>query len=165
MQGDLTPSPMGNHSAGAGMVPRALFKLFQQLEANDSDYSDKISYVELYNEELRDLLASDWTEPVGNQQPMSAGMNTQGSGGLKLYDDHSKRGVVIQGIEEPTVRTAADAVALLRKGSERRQTAATKSNDHSRCVDAFILFRADDQLRRQPFTSYFLVHSTLQRNF
>jgi kinesin family member 11 len=136
MQGDLTPSSLGIPSAGAGMIPRVLFRLFQHLESHASDFSVKISFVELYNEELRDLLAPEMTTPIGNTQPMGMGSmqqaQAQGTTNLKIFDDSSKRGVFIQGLEETAVKDAADAIALLTKGSQRRQIAATKFNDHSR---------------------------------
>ncbi|KAF7976325.1 hypothetical protein HWV62_7048 [Athelia sp. TMB] len=132
MAGDLTPTPMGNPSAQAGMIPRVLFWLFHQLEKNASDYSVKVSYVELYNEELRDLLGSEMATPAGSAQPMSKGSNAPSSdGGLKIFDDASKKGVFIQNLEETLVKNSADALALLTKGSHRRQIAATKFNDHS----------------------------------
>ncbi|KAG8217543.1 P-loop containing nucleoside triphosphate hydrolase protein, partial [Butyriboletus roseoflavus] len=131
MQGDLTPTPMGNPSAQAGMIPRVLFRLFHQLETSAADYSVKISFVELYNEELRDLLANELSAPAGSTQPMGKGVPSDNQGGLKIFDDTSKKGVFIQGLEEIPVKDAADALALLTKGSHRRQIAATKFNDHS----------------------------------
>ncbi|KAH7889682.1 P-loop containing nucleoside triphosphate hydrolase protein [Phlebopus sp. FC_14] len=131
MQGDLTPTPMGNPSAQAGMIPRVLFRLFHQLETSGADYSVKISFVELYNEELRDLLANELSAPVGSAQPMGKGGPSDNQGVLKIFDDASKKGVFIQGLEEVLVKDATDALALLTKGSHRRQIAATKFNDHS----------------------------------
>ncbi|KDQ60800.1 hypothetical protein JAAARDRAFT_204605 [Jaapia argillacea MUCL 33604] len=132
MQGDLAPTPMGNPSAQAGMIPRVLFRLFHQLESSKSDYSVKISFIELYNEELRDLLAPELAAPVGSAQPMGKGSGTvTDASGLKIFEDASKKGVFIQGLEEPCVKDAADALTLLSKGSHRRQVAATKFNDHS----------------------------------
>lgn len=131
MQGDLSLSPLGNPSAQAGMVPRALFKLFHHLESSVNDYSVKISYVELYNEELRDLLASDLSAPTGTTQPMGMGAPKDGPGTLRIFEDSSKKGVLIQGLEEVPVKDFNDALALLEKGSQRRQIAATKFNDHS----------------------------------
>src|SRR5712691_11710511 len=99
MQGDLGITPLGNPVAGAGMIPRVLVRLFSQLEESGADYSVKISYIELYNEELRDLLASDLAAPMGNSQPMSMGSGSSrdvAAGGLKIFDDTSKRGVLIQ---------------------------------------------------------------------
>ncbi|KAJ7582682.1 kinesin 2 [Mycena floridula] len=129
MQGDLAPTPLGNPSAHAGMIPRVLFRLFHHLETSETDYSVKISYIELYNEELRDLLSNDLAAPTGNTQPMGKDKNVDN--GLKIFDDANKRGVFIQGVEEVSVKNSKDALALLTKGSERRQIAATKFNDHS----------------------------------
>jgi kinesin family member 11 len=134
MQGDLNPTPMGNPSAQAGMIPRVLFRLFHELEKAATDYSVKISFAELYNEELRDLLANELAAPSGSTQPMDRGSKDVPGGqtaGLKIFDDSNKKGVFIQGLEELSVKNAADALALLTKGSQRRQIAATKFNDHS----------------------------------
>ncbi|SCU80130.1 LAFA_0B07668g1_1 [Lachancea sp. 'fantastica'] len=47
----------GELSQGAGIIPRVLFKVFDALEdANSDDYMIKCTFVELYNEELKDLL-------------------------------------------------------------------------------------------------------------
>lgn len=136
MQGDLVPTPMGNPSPQAGMIPRVLFRLFHYLDTNVTDYTVKISFIELYNEELRDLLASDLAAPASSAQPMGKGGSSSSSqleqqGALKIFDDGSKKGVWIQGVEEVNVRDASAALALLTKGSHRRQVAATKFNDHS----------------------------------
>ncbi|KAJ7856859.1 P-loop containing nucleoside triphosphate hydrolase protein [Mycena olivaceomarginata] len=135
MQGDLAPTPLGNPSVNAGMIPRVLFRLFHHLESSASDFSVKISYVELYNEELRDLLATELSAPTGSTQPMGMGKDTrapQAPEGLKIFDDASKHGVLIQGLEEIAVKDSADALALLTKGSERRQIAATKRRPRRR---------------------------------
>lgn len=127
----MTLTPLGNPSAQAGMIPRVLFKLFHQLESSGADYSVKVSYVELYNEELRDLLAPELSAPIGSTQPMGLGNSKETQTGLKIFDDTSKKGVFIQGLEETPVKDFSDALALLAKGSQRRQIAATKFNDHS----------------------------------
>lgn len=53
----------GELSAAAGVIPRAIQQIFHQLEATDGgEYTIKCSYLELYNEELIDLLAPDVPE-------------------------------------------------------------------------------------------------------
>jgi kinesin family member 11 len=58
------------------MIPRVLFRLFYQLETTATDYSVKVSFVELYNEELRDLLTNELSAPAGSTQPMGKGSSS-----------------------------------------------------------------------------------------
>lgn len=123
MQGDLNLSPLGNPVANAGIMPRVITNLYNKLETTAADFSVKISYVELYNEELRDLLSHE-----SNEDQLS---NSEAAT-LRIYDDAGKRGIFIQGLEEVLVKDAASAIKILAQGSHRRQVAATKFNDHSR---------------------------------
>src|SRR5262245_54472567 len=56
MSGDMTDT-LGILSDDAGIIPRTLYSLFQKLE--DTESTVKCSFIELYNEDLRDLLAAD----------------------------------------------------------------------------------------------------------
>ncbi|EXJ64986.1 kinesin family member 11 [Cladophialophora yegresii CBS 114405] len=115
MSGDMTDS-LGMLSDAAGIIPRVLYSLFQKLEADEVECSVKCSFIELYNEELRDLLSSD------------------DSVKLKIFDDANRKShpaTVVQGMEESHINTAAAGIKLLREGSHRRQVAATKCNDLS----------------------------------
>ncbi|CAG0883934.1 unnamed protein product [Cyprideis torosa] len=73
---------------------------------------------QIYNEELFDLLSSpdDTTK-------------------LKIFEDTRRsagqQNVIIQGLEEMLVNSKEDVYPLLRKGSQKRQTAATLMNAHS----------------------------------
>ncbi|KOB69118.1 Uncharacterized protein OBRU01_17302 [Operophtera brumata] len=42
----------------AGIIPRALSQLFDELRLSNTEYTVRVSYLELYNEELFDLLSS-----------------------------------------------------------------------------------------------------------
>lgn len=115
MSGDMTET-LGMLSDEAGIIPRVLQQLFNKLEIDETENCVKVSFIELYNEELRDLL--------------SAEENAK----LKIYDDASRRGhlsTVVQGMEEKHIKNAAEGIKVLQDGSLKRQVAATKCNDLS----------------------------------
>lgn len=119
MEGSRVENP-GLHwqsDTSVGMIPRCLSHLFDELQLLESQqYVVKINFLELYNEELFDLL----------------GPSGQDANKIKLYDDMSKKGsVIIHGLEEVTVRNKTEVYKILEKGSERRQTAATLMNSNS----------------------------------
>ncbi|KAL5448178.1 hypothetical protein PMIN05_001839 [Paraphaeosphaeria minitans] len=100
----------------AGIIPRVLYALFNKLESEETENSVKCSFIELYNEELRDLLSTD--DAVK----------------LKIYDDNSKKGhstTLVQGMEECHLKSAAQGIKLLSDGTNKRQVASTKCNDLS----------------------------------
>lgn len=114
MSGDMTDT-LGILSENAGIIPRVLYSLFTKLE--DRESTVKCSFIELYNEELRDLLSPD------------------DKANLKIYENESKRGhnstTLVQGMEEHFIHSATAGIKLLRGGSYKRQVAATKCNDLS----------------------------------
>ncbi|ORY82515.1 P-loop containing nucleoside triphosphate hydrolase protein [Protomyces lactucae-debilis] len=113
MSGDMSDY-YGKVTDGAGIIPRALYRIFKQLDAEGDEYSVKCSFIELYNEELRDLLAIEEDRKV------------------KIFDDNAKKGgVVISGMEEVAVQDAITGVKILQEGSKRREVAATKCNEAS----------------------------------
>ncbi|RYP36617.1 hypothetical protein DL767_003321 [Monosporascus sp. MG133] len=115
MSGDMN-NHLGLLSDEAGIIPRVLQNLFNKLENEDTESFVKCSFIELYNEELRDLITRD------------------DSAKLKIFDDTSRKGhatTVVQGMEESHIKNAAEGIKLLQEGSLRRQVAATKCNDLS----------------------------------
>lgn len=114
MSGDMTDT-LGILSDNAGIIPRVLYSLFNKLQETDS--AVKCSFIELYNEELRDLLAADDKTK------------------LKIYDNEPKKGqsasTLVQGVEETFIDSATAGIKLLQLGSHKRQVAATKCNDLS----------------------------------
>ncbi|XP_025994445.1 kinesin-like protein Klp61F [Solenopsis invicta] len=100
----------------AGIIPRALSHLFDELRLLEAqEYTIRVSFLELYNEELFDLLSP-----------------SDDASKIRLYEDASRKGsVIIHGLEEVTVHNKNEVYKILEKGSEKRQTAATLMNAHS----------------------------------
>uniref|UniRef100_A0A8C1HCZ1 Kinesin-like protein n=1 Tax=Cyprinus carpio carpio TaxID=630221 RepID=A0A8C1HCZ1_CYPCA len=100
----------------AGIIPRTLHQIFEKLSSNGTEFSVKVSLLEIYNEELFDLLspAPDVTER------------------LQLFDDpRNKRGVTIKGLEEITVHNKNEVYQILERGAAKRKTASTLMNAYS----------------------------------
>ncbi|KAL4930402.1 putative kinesin family protein (BimC) [Aspergillus undulatus] len=113
MSGDMTDT-LGILSDHAGIIPRVLYSLFAKLA--DTESAVKCSFIELYNEELRDLLSAE-------ENPK-----------LKIYENEQKKGhmsTMVQGMEETFIDSASSGIKLLQQGSHKRQVAATKCNDLS----------------------------------
>ncbi|KAJ2782043.1 hypothetical protein H4R18_002505 [Coemansia javaensis] len=112
---DADPLGTTRMSGQAGMIPRTLYNLFYQLNKQSAEFYVRVSYVELYNEELRDLLAGD----------------NGGGGELRVFDSGTDKGVIIQGLEDKIVTSAREAIGLMQGGATRRRVAATRCNDTS----------------------------------
>lgn len=55
--GDRNSDTGKDLSEVAGVIPRAIQQIFTKLDTDDSEYTVKCSFLELYNEETTDLLA------------------------------------------------------------------------------------------------------------
>lgn len=116
MEGGRVDNANWQSDTSAGMIPRCLSHLFDELQLlENQQYIVRVNFLELYNEELNDLLTN-------NDTPSK----------IKLYEDVTKKGsVIIHGLEEMTVHNKAEIYRILKKGSEKRQTAATMLNSNS----------------------------------
>lgn len=116
MEGEHTSELMSwDEDPLLGIIPRCVNHLFDELRIQKVEFTMRVSFLELYNEELFDLLSA--------HDDMSK---------LRLYEDSSRKGsCIIQGLEEVLVRSKSDVYSVLEKGSAKRQTAATLMNAHS----------------------------------
>eukprot|EP00937_MAST-01D_sp_MAST-1D-sp2_P000534 g534.t1 len=111
-------------TAGSGIIPRAVQEIFagvDKLRADDPGAAVEVtvSYLELYNEQIRDLLL-----PAAQAAAAPAG-------GLDLREDAEKGGVVVAGLTHETVQSAHELLAHLARGTLRRATASTQMNAQS----------------------------------
>ncbi|KAL6011244.1 hypothetical protein ACLOJK_001689 [Asimina triloba] len=112
----------GELPVDAGVIPRAVRHIFDALEAQSADYSMKVTFLELYNEEITDLLAPDDCTKFGEDNKQRKP--------ISLMED-GKGGVVVRGLEEEVVYSANEIFSLLERGSAKRRTVETLLNKHS----------------------------------
>ncbi|CAG0898544.1 unnamed protein product, partial [Darwinula stevensoni] len=115
----------------AGLIPRTVSQLFDELRIQDVEFTIRVSYMELYNEELFDLLS-----PVEDNTKLRLVKLVTKMLVLMLhwlFEDPGKKGnVIISGLEEVIVRNKAEVYQLLQKGALKRRTASTNLNERSR---------------------------------
>jgi len=105
-----------------GIVPRMMRYLFDLImnSSEDIEFQVKVSFLELYNEKLQDLL-----DPRKNN--------------LQIKEDKSK-GIFVQDVTEVYVNSAEQMRQIHKSGSENKTTAATRMNERSsRSHSIFIL--------------------------
>ena len=110
--------------AEAGVIPRAVRQIFDTLEAQNADYSLRVTFLELYNEEITDLLAPDDHSRSSEDRQKKP---------ISLMED-GKGCVIVRGLEEEPVYTVNEIYTLLERGAAKRRTADTLLNKHSRFV-------------------------------
>ena len=102
-----------------GLIPRVLQYLFASLAADaqkqnpsmETRHIVRVSYVEIYNERVTDLLDPE--------------------AGTKNLRENIKRGVYVDDLVEKEIRTTDDAVDWMEVGNSNRKTSSTAMNDQS----------------------------------
>jgi len=95
-----------------GIIPRSTQALFSAIEKPEIISSQiSCSYLEIYNEELRDLL-----DPVEKK---------------KMYILDTGKGVQCRGLTQQVVTTTKDVISLMRKAAQSRRVGETRMNRHS----------------------------------
>ncbi|KAL4867529.1 hypothetical protein BDV12DRAFT_186588 [Aspergillus spectabilis] len=100
-----------------GLIPRTCEDLFQRIEnaeTPDVSFNVRVSYFEVYNEHVRDLLVPR-TEPPHY---------------LRIRESPSE-GPYVKDLTEVTVRNYGEIMKYMRKGDVSRTVASTKMNDTS----------------------------------
>ena len=106
-------------SKSDGIVQLAARDIFQSIKNNDNEddavCTVRVSYVEIYNEELRDLLNDN---------------SRKSSSSLEIRED--KQGVIIvDGLKEVVVKSLEDLMKIFNAGEQKRSVGSTKMNDRS----------------------------------
>lgn len=95
-----------------GIMPRAFENIFQQIQSDTKrQYLVRASYLEIYNEEIRDLLNKKQTQR------------------LELRDKDT--GVYVKDLSTFVVKTPEDFMKIFTEGNVNRHVGATNMNEHS----------------------------------
>lgn len=108
MLGDIYDSSTGEK----GLCLQTVEKLFQLMEQEpNKKYAIKISYLEIYNEQVRDLLENKQTQLMIVEDPV--------------------RGVLVPELREIEVSHPSELIELIVDGNQRRTMASTSANQFS----------------------------------
>jgi len=106
-----------------GVIPRAVENIFEQKERFKASGRDELrvwaSFVEIYNEQIRDLL-----DPGSSKSP------SRETPSLRVMD-HPQLGVILPGLVESPCRTSAEIRRLIKFGLKKRVVSATVMNSNS----------------------------------
>lgn len=95
-----------------GVIPQAIYYCFQAIdEFPDREFLIRVSYIEVYNEQLRDLLNVESTN-------------------IKLQFD-PKLGTVLSGVKEQVVLNYEQVITLIKLGETHRHIGSTNMNEKS----------------------------------
>jgi Kinesin motor domain len=110
-----------------GVIPRSATAIFTELQQNPEFVSSQVkcSFLEIYNEELCDLLLSKTKQPAP-----------------KLAILEGKNGPFCRGLSEAIVSSAQDLLTLMRKAQQQRQVGETnmnKASSRSHCIFTLVV--------------------------
>lgn len=120
-----------------GIMALTLDDLFHNIQRIHADpeamvtYKVTVSFLEVYNENIRDLLIA--SSSVGSGAAGSTGSSNINGGQSEYLDlrEDPVRGPIVAGISEIEARNANEVMKLLRKGNKRRSQEATAANSVS----------------------------------
>lgn len=97
-----------------GIIPRVIRELFNGInERKNSDFTVKVSYLEIHNEDINDLLC-----PAAKREP------------LAIREDFNGQ-IKLPGLSEVAVQSFEETMNCLQSGSSGRTTGSTAMNTHS----------------------------------
>uniref|UniRef100_A0A8C0ECP5 Kinesin family member 4A n=1 Tax=Bubo bubo TaxID=30461 RepID=A0A8C0ECP5_BUBBB len=130
------------HEPSVGVIPRVIKLLFKEKEQRqDWEFILKVSYLEIYNEDILDLLCP----------------SKERSSQISIRED-PKEGIKIIGLTERNVTCAQDTVSCLEQGNNSRTVASTAMNSQSSRSHAIFTICIDQKKKNDKNSSY---HSKL----
>ncbi|XP_041341142.1 chromosome-associated kinesin KIF4A [Pyrgilauda ruficollis] len=125
------------HEPSVGVIPRVIKLLFEeQQQRQDWDFVLKVSYLEIYNEDILDLLC-----PSRERSP------------INIRED-PKEGIKIVGLTERNVTCAQETVSCLEQGNNSRTVGSTAMNSQSSRSHAIFTICIDQKKKNDKNCSF-----------
>uniref|UniRef100_A0A8C5IDA1 Kinesin family member 4A n=1 Tax=Junco hyemalis TaxID=40217 RepID=A0A8C5IDA1_JUNHY len=125
------------HEPSVGVIPRVIKLLFEEKQQrHDWDFVLKVSYLEIYNEDILDLLC-----PSRERSPIS------------IRED-PKEGIKIVGLTERNVTCAQETVSCLEQGNNCRTVGSTAMNSQSSRSHAIFTIFIDQKKKNDKNCSF-----------
>ncbi|KAM6143493.1 chromosome-associated kinesin KIF4A [Erethizon dorsatum] len=121
-----------------GVIPRVIQLLFKEIDKkSDFEFTLKVSYLEIYNEEILDLLCP----------------SREKASQINIRED-PKEGIKIIGLTEKTVFVALDTVSCLEQGNNCRTVASTAMNSQSSRSHAIFTISIEQRKKNDKNSSF-----------
>lgn len=112
---------MQGTATSPGVIPLAITDIFSFIrETPHREFLLRVSYLEIYNEKIHDLLSASVTNGPGATQQEE----------IKLRED-SKRGVYATPLKEEIVQSPTQLLRVIARGDHSRRTSSTQFNSRS----------------------------------
>lgn len=112
---------MQGTATSPGVIPLAITDIFSFIrETPHREFLLRVSYLEIYNEKIHDLLSAPISNGVGPSQQEE----------IKLRED-SKRGVYATPLKEEIVQSPTQLLRVIARGDHARRTGSTQFNTRS----------------------------------
>ncbi|KAG0217484.1 hypothetical protein BGX33_010375 [Mortierella sp. NVP41] len=103
---------MSGNEGQPGITPRAVEDVFKYIRENsDREFLLRVSYLEIYNESIRDLLSPEAID-------------------LRIHEDR-RRGVYVSPLKEEIVTAPSQVMRIIERGNDQRHVSSTDYNAHS----------------------------------
>lgn len=113
---------MQGTASSPGVIPLAITDIFSYIRETPSrEFLLRVSYLEIYNEKIHDLLSMPTASGIGGNVQQDE---------IKLRED-SKRGVYATPLKEEIVQSPTQLLRVIARGDQARRTASTQFNARS----------------------------------
>ena len=112
-----------------GIIPRAISQLFKEIsDRSQQEYNVKISYLEIYKEQMIDLLVS---LPNSSSSSSTSSINNNNNNSLSVVEDKVTGITTVKGLTIQPVTTEEEALHLLFEGEMNRSISEHQLNSNS----------------------------------